>query len=113
MCHLWREAGSAWKLASKSASDEETKKKMKETKRRSDKCYGCSFCEYYCSLKECEFCASMLRAVLRRVDKNMGDIRTKGRTKTKVVNIVISSRVATSTDFGSMEEKVERTRRSG
>ena len=67
--------------ASKSASDEETKKKMKETKRRSDKCYGCSFCEYYCSLKECEFCASML-ALSRRVDKNMGDIRTKGRTKT-------------------------------
>ena len=54
---------------------------MKETKRRSDKCYGCSFCEYYCSLKECEFCASML-ALSRRVDKNMGDIRTKGRTKT-------------------------------
>jgi len=54
-------------------------KKIKETKRRSERCYGCISCEYYCSLKECEFCASML--VLVSSSSSMRDTLRGGGTK--------------------------------
>jgi len=56
--------------------------KIKETKRRSERCYGCSSCEYYCSLKECEFCASMLVFASSRRDRG----RTKRRATTEKTN---------------------------
>ena len=57
----------------------EEMKKIKETKRRSERCYGCVSCAYYCSLKECEFCASML--VLVSSSSSMRDTLRGGGTK--------------------------------
>jgi cytochrome b involved in lipid metabolism len=59
-------------------------KKIKETKRRSERCYGCVSCAYYCSLKECEFCASMLVLVssstMRDTLKGGGTKRREAKT---------------------------------
>ena len=59
-------------------------KKIKETKRRSERCYGCVSCAYYCSLKECEFCASMLvlvsSSMMRDTLKGGGTKRRAAKT---------------------------------
>ena len=58
--------------------------KIKETKRRSERCYGCVSCAYYCSLKECEFCASMLvlvsSSMMRDTLKGGGTKRRAAKT---------------------------------
>ena len=59
-------------------------KNIKETKRRSERCYGCVSCAYYCSLKECEFCASMLvlvsSSMMRDTLKGGGTKRREAKT---------------------------------
>jgi predicted heme/steroid binding protein len=58
--------------------------KIKETKRRSERCYGCVSCAHYCSLKECEFCASMLvlvsSSMMRDTLKGGGTKRRAAKT---------------------------------